>query len=1376
MKNNSPLRTVTWGVRIAAGAAILVAVFWLAAWFAGWTAPWSLAGVITVKTNMALCLLLAGVALLFLRASSSNVWRRACASGLALIVFCVGMLTLSEHLFRYDLGIDQLLAAEAPGAAATASPNRMGLIGATGLALVGAGLFALAWGRRRLAPYFGLAVGVISLFPAVGWLFGGEELFGLPRLTGIAWPTVAALLALGAGLVMCRTESGPMKLLLRDDAGGALLRKMLPAVVLVPLVLGYLSVLSQSRGLVDTSMDAGLLTIAMILIFAHLLWRTASLLSRSAANQAEADRAVRDSEAELKESRNKYRALIESTSDFIWEMDASGRYTYCSPQMEKLWGIKPEAMIGKTPFDMMPEERRDSASASFGDLAKSPQPFSGLELPSCDGQGRLITIEASGVPFFDSAGRLLGFRGITRDITERNRAERALRQSEEYLNFALETSHTGAWDLDLVDHTAFRSLGHDRIFGYAEMLPQWTYEMFLEHVLPEDRAEVDAKFQKATTTGTDWNFECRIRRFDGEIRWIWAAGRHSADAAGSLRRMAGIVQDITERKQAEERLAADLEAMTRLQKLGTLSVHDGNLEPVLAEIVDAAIAVSGADFGNIQLLDPATSDLRIAAHRGFPGWWVDFWNSVSKGRGACGTALKKGERVIVEDVEESPIFAGTPALEIQRRAGVRAVQSTPLVSRTGKTLGMFSTHYRAPRRLDDRTLRLLDLLARHAADIIERARAEQAIRESENQFRVLTENLQSAVALIDDQGRFSIVNRSFLRLFDISVDADIKNVNDRDWSLWQVFDEQGVLLDVDEHPVRRAARTRRPVKDKLVAVRSPARPDLRWMLISAEPILDDQGAVHRLICTYHDITERKKAEALVQALAEQERLRLGAAVEQASDSVVMVDLKGKIKYVNAAFESINRMPREKAVGGSYWELLADEALAGTIRRSVRRGEAWHGHVVRSLAGGRPVELEVTVSPATDLSGKVIGGLITEKDVTIENALQQQVRQAQKMEALGTLAGGITHDFNNILGSVILNTEMALLDLEPSHPARWPLPLVLQAANRGKELVKQIITFSRQRAWERKPLEIAPIVKEGTKFVRSTLPKDATLLETIAPGCGVVLADPSHIHQVLVNLCQNAALAKADKPGQIDLKLAPVEVDPGLAARHPDLKPGPYVRLTVSDNGCGMTPEVMERIFEPFFTTRKHGEGSGLGLAVVHGIVKSYGGAITVYSELGKGSTFSIYFPRLGGEALAQGSAMPLQAAKGRGRILLVEDEEAQRVSMTSGLKRLGYKVTAKADGRSALAAFRRKPDGFDLVITDQIMPKMSGLELAEALVKVKPAVPIILCTGFSEKVNGGTVGQSGVREVVMKPFTLQEVSRAIRRALTQDVPPSRPRS
>ena len=537
--------------------------------------------------------------------------------------------------------------------------------------------------------------------------------------------------------------------------------------------------------------------------------------------------------------------------------------------------------------------------------------------------------------------------------------------------------------------------------------------------------------------------------------------------------------------------------------------------------------------------------------------------------------------------------------------------------------------------------------------------------------------------------------------------------------------------------------------------------EVRSVHEKCEHIRDSSGRIARSVGMVHDITEQKQAESLRRALAEQERLRLGAAVELASEAVVMAGPDGRILYVNAAFETINRLGKGAAVGRNYFDLVAGDPVAGEFRAAVQRGEGWNGRVTLARPGERAVELEIVATPIKDPPGI----LVTERDITLEVTLQDQVRQAQKMEALGTLAGGIAHDFNNILAAITINTELALLDTEEGCPARESLPLILRAAERGKELVKQIVTFSHHKEWERSPLRIAPVVQEALQIFRATLPGTVTVHEAIRADDATVEAHPAQIHQILSNLCQNASLAMKGKPGRLEVRLDPVNIDTAMATRHAGLKPGPYVRLAVADSGCGMPREILSRIFEPFFTTRSPGEGSGLGLSVVHGIVRSYGGAITAYSELGKGSTFSVFLPLVLQETAPAEAAAAPEAETGSERILLVDDDAAQLKSLARMLERLGYKITTRSSGRTAAAAFKKDPEAFDLVITDQTMPGISGAELARDIVKVRPDIPIILNTGFSEKVNGESVGKDGIRAFIMKPFTARELSVLIRKVL-----------
>lgn len=380
--------------------------------------------------------------------------------------------------------------------------------------------------------------------------------------------------------------------------------------------------------------------------------------------------------------------------------------------------------------------------------------------------------------------------------------------------------------------------------------------------------------------------------------------------------------------------------------------------------------------------------------------------------------------------------------------------------------------------------------------------------------------------------------------------------------------------------------------------------------------------------------------------------------------------------------------------------------------------------------------------------------------------QGQLVQAQKMEAIGTLAGGIAHDFNNILTAIIGYTELAREEVPEGSRVQANLQEVLKAGMRAKDLVQQILMFSRQSTQEQKPLQMDSIVEEGLKLLRASIPTTIEIRPNIQRECGTVLGDPTQIYQVLMNLCANAAHAMREKGGVLEVSLMNVDIDAALA-QHPDLKSGPYVRLTVSDTGHGMDRAVMERIFDPYFTTKEPGEGTGMGLAVVHGAVKSHGGAIAVDSEPGKGTTFHVYFPRMerGGAPEAEAAA---SIPTGSERILFVDDEKALVDMIKQMIESLGYKVAGRTSSIEALEAFRAQPDKFDLVITDQTMPNMTGEMLARKLLRIRPDIPIILCTGYSESITKEKVKAMGIRELIMKPVVRSELARIIRDVLDQE--------
>ncbi|MDY6988962.1 MAG: ATP-binding protein [Thermodesulfobacteriota bacterium] len=386
----------------------------------------------------------------------------------------------------------------------------------------------------------------------------------------------------------------------------------------------------------------------------------------------------------------------------------------------------------------------------------------------------------------------------------------------------------------------------------------------------------------------------------------------------------------------------------------------------------------------------------------------------------------------------------------------------------------------------------------------------------------------------------------------------------------------------------------------------------------------------------------------------------------------------------------------------------------------------------------------------------------------KKTLQSQLLQTQKMEAVATLAGGIAHDFNNILSVIVGNSELAIYDIPEDNPSLESLKEIRQACLRGRDLVRQILSFSRRTSQGRIPLKTSPIFKETLNLIRTSIPATVDMSQDISCKSDTALVDPTQINQVLINLCINAASAMEEKGGILEVTLRDVELDTSDVGQYQDLVPGKYLQLTVSDTGRGIDPELIDRIFDPYFTTKDVGEGTGLGLTVAQGIVKSHDGAITVESELGKGAAFHVFLPTVESVVTAEPeTSHPIP--KGNERILFVDDEDPMARTGKRMLEQLGYTITARTSSMDALEVFRDSPDQFDLVITDMMMPNMTGDRLARQLLQIRPDIPIILCTGYSERISEGRAKWFGISKFVMKPLITREIAETIRKTL--DHPP-----
>ena len=506
--------------------------------------------------------------------------------------------------------------------------------------------------------------------------------------------------------------------------------------------------------------------------------------------------------------------------------------------------------------------------------------------------------------------------------------------------------------------------------------------------------------------------------------------------------------------------------------------------------------------------------------------------------------------------------------------------------------------------------------------------------------------------------------------------------------------------------------------------------------------------------------------------SDSEKRLLASAIDQAVEAILITDNAGVIQYVNPAFQSIAGYTNTEIIGSSleilksggheknYYLAILKELISGTV---------WKGRVEYRRKNGGTFIADGGVSPVLNNQGTLSNFVGVFRDITEDLKLDEKFRQTQKMEAIGALAGGIAHDFNNILFPMTGYAEMLMEDLPENSPLQENVNEILTAAHRAKDLVGQILSFSRKDTQEKKAIRVQPIVKEVLKLIRASLPSTIDILRDIDVDCPPVLADPVQIHQVIMNLATNAFHAMEERGGILSVSLKTQRGGFNEAGMNASTL---YVCLKISDTGYGIESSTLNRIFEPYFTTKEMGKGTGLGLSVVHGIIQSHGGEIFVDSLPGKGTTFSVLLPSLKDEMKKTVQTESVQPVGGNEKILLVDDEENICTMSKKMLERLGYFVTVKNSGHEALETFQSAPSRFDLVITDMTMPKMTGDRLSKKLLAIKPDLPIIICTGYSERIDEQSAKEIGVKGFLFKPLVKSDLDAEIRRVIEES--PSKP--
>jgi len=642
-------------------------------------------------------------------------------------------------------------------------------------------------------------------------------------------------------------------------------------------------------------------------------------------------------------------------------------------------------------------------------------------------------------------------------------------------------------------------------------------------------------------------------------------------------------------------------------------------------------------------------------------------------------------------------------------------------------------------------------------DITSLKKTQQRLRVSEQHFRAAFDSAPVGMGLLSPEGKYFKVNQAL---------CDILGYTQKELSrtFWTDLTYPNDITISEKQIQELEVNAQTPLIEKRY-VRKDG--NIVWALVSAAAIRDPENHLYYYLIQILDITRRKKA---MEEMEESEK-RYRMLFDNAADPIIVYNFDGAVLDANQGACRHLGYSREEVLKLNIADICCPDEVSEFIEKLKGLGKS--GRLVFETRcmhkNGHPIPVEVGMSEIEYAHKKAV--LIIVRDIRERKQsekLQLQLQQAQKMEAIGTLAGGIAHDFNNILFPIIGYTEMAMYDLPEGGRPRQQLEQVLEATTRAKDLVQQILTFSRKQEEELKPVKIQAIVKETLKLCRATFPSTIEIRKQIYPECGPVMGDPTRIHQIIMNLCTNAYQAMGDSGGILEIKLTETTLEEkDIIHRHVNLLPGPYVHLSVRDTGYGIKPDVLTKIFEPYFTTKAPGEGTGLGLAVTQSIVKNLNGDISVNSTLGEGTIFHVFLPLIQIEQTGLQIPQEKQLPEGNEHLLVIDDELQLLHMEQQMLSRLGYRISIYPGSLKALEIFRADPDNFDLIITDQTMPGMTGIELARTALQIRPDIPIILCSGYSHALEEDVIKRIGVRRYLLKPISMAELAVTIRETLDE---------
>jgi two-component system cell cycle sensor histidine kinase/response regulator CckA len=1017
-------------------------------------------------------------------------------------------------------------------------------------------------------------------------------------------------------------------------------------------------------------------------------------------------------EEALRESEERYRRIYNKTPVMLQSVDPEGRIISVSDYWLSALGYERSEVIGRPVSDFLTGQSAGYATTVVIPECARKGSCQDVPLQCVKKNGEVIDVVLSAITERGEAGESVHTLAVLIDVTQRKRAEDALQHSEEHFRSLIENASDVISVLTLNGSFYYVSPSMRRALGYKpeELIGRNAFDF----VHPDDVAYMKDYLQRVLLfPGQAQTAVYRFQDKNGSWRVMEGVGQRIVDHAGVVSIVSNS-RDITERREAENALRQSEKRYRTLFETMAQGVLYRDAEGRIISANPAAEKILGLSLDQMQgrtSLDP----YRRAIHEDgtpFPG---EIEPAI--------LALRTG--VSVHDV-----VMGVFHLQREEYRWIK-IDAIPQF-RPGEDMP-----YQVYSTFDD---------------ISERKNAEKALAESEDRFRRLAEQSPDII-FRRGPGGMEYISPSCVA---ISGFAPEEYYADPKLSFNQIHpDDRARFSEIDAQLQKGFARCDLRIlhKDGHVV----------WTEQNLIPVYDPSGKRIAVEGVVRDISDRKRAE--------EERARLSSAIEQAAESVIITDANALVLYVNPAFERITGYSREEAVGQNPRILKSGQHDARFYRamwETLLEGETWTGHLTNKRKDGSLFEEDVAISPVRDGTGAVVNYVAVKRDVTQEKQMEHQLRQAQKMESLGQLAGGIAHDFNNVLGVILGSLELLKSSVNDEKLHKY-VDIGENSVQRGADVAKRLLTFARAEEPRLVPLLIEDVIKELLRVLEHSIEKTIEIRSDIAADLPIVEGDHGQLYQMLLNLCVNARDAILDP--EVGKKTGTISIRASLAdaaeVKQRFLQPasGPFIKLSVSDDGMGMSAEVRQRIFEPFFTTKLTGKGTGLGLAVVYGVVKTHRGFTDVESEPGVGTTFVIYLPASTVERRKKEERKVEEVRGGDETILVVEDEEAMRLLLTELLHSRGYKVIAAPDGIRGLEMYKAHDYEIDAVITDMGLPKLSGQDLFARIMEINPSARVILASGYLEPHLKSKLFNAGAKAFVQKPYHVQEVLKTTREVL-----------